>query len=339
MIWINAGATFGIAALLTAIATSLAIRVAVSFGLVSYPNRIVPQHTRPVAHSGGLALALGATTTWVSLKLGPVPLQQQLKPSQALLVGSILFLLIGFCDDLLKLAPLSKFALQFAGAIISVFLGVAAPLGNKTIPGWAFSCFWILATVNATNLTDVCDGLLASLSLLAFLFFAALNFAQSGLAVLLAGACFGFLIFNRPPARIFLGDTGSHLLGFLLAFFTLSEVARRPHFSTWVAMVLVLAVPLFETTFLIFVRTRKRLPFWRGSPDHFSLRMQAAGLSRIQTDSIAMAIMALLCVIAWLVLRNPPWPQEILLSVTGLLVLGVWWRLLLRYEARTGGAV
>jgi UDP-GlcNAc:undecaprenyl-phosphate GlcNAc-1-phosphate transferase len=110
------------------------------------------------------------------------------------------------------------------------------------------------------------------------------------------------------------------------------EVSARNHFSTYAAVVLISAVPLFEMTFLVVMRTRKRLPFWRGSPDHFSLRMQAAGLSRLKTDLIAWTLMALFCGIARVLLLNPRWRQQIFLITAAAFVLAVCWWFLARYE-------
>jgi UDP-GlcNAc:undecaprenyl-phosphate GlcNAc-1-phosphate transferase len=331
MAWIETGVAFGVSLVLGTIGTQVSKTLAVSLGIISHPNPIVPQHKVAIAYLGGLGIALGAIASWVLLQtLGPP--YRQWQPGTGLIVGSILFLAVGICDDLLRLRPTSKIILQTMAALISASLGVSVALPSGKVSSIALSCLWMVGIVNAANLIDVCDGLLAGLSLVAFIFFAVLNSATSYIAILLAGTCLGFLVFNLPPARIFLGDAGSHLLGFLLAFCTLSEAAAHPSFSTYAAMALILGVPLFEMIFLIVVRTRKRLPFWRGSPDHFALRMQAAGLSRLQTNLIAAAIMVLFCGIAWALLRHPSRLEQALLIAIAGVIAGTWWCFLLRHE-------
>jgi UDP-GlcNAc:undecaprenyl-phosphate/decaprenyl-phosphate GlcNAc-1-phosphate transferase len=334
MSWINVCTGFVVSALLGIIATRAAIAVALSYGIMSHPNRIVPQHRTAVAYLGGLAVAVGTAASLVVLQaLRWMPTYPLPQPFLGLIVGSVLFLLLGLYDDLFSLRPAPKMVLQVSAAIIATLLGMAM-LPGKTLAGFVLSCIWIVGMVNAANLTDVCDGLLTGLSLLAFLFFGLFGSGNRFIAIVLVGACFGFLVFNRPPARIFLGDAGSHLLGFLLAFFSMSEVSARNHFSTYAAVALISAVPLFEMTFLVVMRTRKRLPFWRGSPDHFSLRMQAAGLSRLQTDLIAWTFMALFCGIARALLLNPRWRQQLFLITAAAFVLTVCWWFLARHEVQ-----
>jgi UDP-GlcNAc:undecaprenyl-phosphate GlcNAc-1-phosphate transferase len=303
---------------------------------MNYPNGIVPQHKTAVAYLGGFGVALGAFASFglfqILTVLGRVPGDRLRQFPWALTMGSALFLLLGLYDDLVVLRPAPKFALQILAACAAMFAGVTPRLTGIAILDVALSCAWIVVVVNAVNVTDVCDGLVAGLSLLAFLFLSFLGPEHRFVDIILAGACLGFLVFNRPPARIYLGDAGSHLLGFLLAFLTLGEVSARARLSAYVAMALVAGVPLFEVTFLAAVRTRKRLPFWQGSPDHFSLRLQAAGLSRGQTDLLAWAVMVLLCAFARLLLMDPPWPQQAAAIMAPVLILSQCWRLLLRYE-------
>lgn len=337
MSWISAVIALGVSALLGMIATRLSIPLAFRLGLVSHPNRIVPQHNATVACFGGVSIAAAALAGWGLFQAtGLLTFNQQLPPG--LIVGGILFLLVGVGDDIFAFRPGLKLALQLSAAMIAVIVGLGVPLPHKVIPAFSLSCLWIVGIVNAANLTDVCDGLLPGLSLLAFLFFGFWGSGSTLIPLVLAGACAGFLAFNRPPARIFLGDAGSHLLGSLLAFFTLSEATAHLRLSACLAMILVAGVPLFEMLFLIVVRARKRIPFWKGSPDHFSLRLQAAGFSRAQTDLIAMTVMAVFCGIAWMLLRDPPLSQQAaLVSAATLIVTFSWW-FLLQHEVGLAGA-
>ena len=137
---------------------------------------------------------------------------------------------------------------------------------------------------------------------------------------------------NLPPARIFLGEAGSQVIGFLLAWFTVKGVPQNPHPSDFAAMLFVVGVPLFELTFLIAIRIRKGVPVWRGSSDHLALRLQAAGLSKWQTDLIVWSFGIALCTVAWSLLQALPATVHLAIIGTSLCLLGLCWRLLLRWE-------
>jgi UDP-GlcNAc:undecaprenyl-phosphate GlcNAc-1-phosphate transferase len=340
MSWESMWVGFAVSVMLGLVATRLSMACARRFGVMNYPNGIVPQHKIAVAYLGGFGVALGAFAALgvfqILTVLGWVPVDRLRQFPWGLTIGSALFLVLGLYDDLSVLRPAPKLALQLFAACAAMLAGTTPRLTGNAICDLALSCAWIVVVVNAVNVTDVCDGLVAGLSLLAFLFLSCLGPEHRFVDIILAGACLGFLVFNRPPARIFLGDAGSHLLGFLLAFLTLREVSTHARMSAYAAMILVAGVPLFEMTFLATVRTRKHLPFWQGSPDHFSLRLQAAGFSRGQTDLIAWSVMVLLCGFAWALLLDPPWPQQAVLITAPVLLLAVCWRLLLRYNVRGG---
>jgi UDP-GlcNAc:undecaprenyl-phosphate GlcNAc-1-phosphate transferase len=267
--------------------TFVARAVARRLGIMNAPNPLVPQHVRPVAYLGGVGVALGVGAGFAAAAaLGrPVPL--------GYVVPALLYLVLGLVDDLRILTPAAKFGLQSLIAALAVGLGVRAPLTGIAMLDAGISWLWIVTVVNAFNLTDVCDGLVASLSAVMFAALGLLDPAQAGIAWIVAASALGFLAWNRPPASIFLGDSGSHLLGFLAGALALSAPRGDvPPVLLWLAGGMILGVPLFEVLFVSLVRMRKGLPWWRGSSDHFSLRLQAAGLSRARTDGVACAVAA-----------------------------------------------
>jgi UDP-GlcNAc:undecaprenyl-phosphate GlcNAc-1-phosphate transferase len=164
----------------------------------------------------------------------------------------------------------------------------------------------------------VCDGLVAGLAVIALALVGASG-AQGALPWITIGACLGFLAFNRPPASIFLGDGGSLLLGFLVAAALIPTgrlAGATPWAATWPAIwptiwkdvaaaLLATGVLLFEAVLLVHSRVRKGIPWWRGSPDHFSLRLQAHGFTRLQTDAIAWGAATGMCAVAFLLPRLP----------------------------------
>lgn len=297
----------------TWVARSLALRL----GFVSHPNPIVPQHTEPVAYLGGAGIAVAIVIALLSGAKTIVPL--------FIWLPALLFLALGVADDLRPFSAAKKLLLQSAVAMLAVILGFRADVSGIAILD-AFAAFlWIIALVNAVNVTDVCDGLVAGVSVPLFLALALLNPTRAPLALAVAGACVGFLFFNRPPATIFLGDGGSHLLGFLAA--TLTPLSSR----SFPAALLVMGVFLFELLFLVFVRTRKGLRWWLGSRDHFALRLQAAGLSKVQTDLVAIAAGIGVAAMAVAAAEAEPHVKIALLALAAVFAL-IAGRLLLRWE-------
>lgn len=266
--------------------------------MMNFPNPIVPQHIKPTPYLGGLAVAMGAVAGLfmmdalanISEIRSATPMLLS-KPTALLAAGGAGFLILGLLDDAVGLTPFVKLGIQFVLTII--ILGLGWVLDGETGSLWllALNAIWIVGIVNAVNFTDVCDGLVAGLCCIALGIIALKGDTHTTLALALAGATVGFMIFNFPPASIFLGDAGSHFLGFTLAAMTMPTdilVSDRPFFG-----LLLLAVFIFELIFITRMRVKKGLKWWRGSPDHFSLRMQAAGFSKTKTIVIAWTSAAL----------------------------------------------
>lgn len=326
---------FACAAAAGACCTWAVRRFALGRGFVSHPNPIVPQHRKPVAYLGGLGVFLGAAATALAF-MSPLVVGSRMAsplPSPSLILPAALFLALGMIDDLWVLSPGAKFMAQGLTAAIAVAMGLVYPLTGYRLVDGAVSFLWICSLANAFNLIDVCDGLAAGLGAILLVFLAHLNAQQAGPALLLAGACVGFLVFNWPPASVFLGDAGSHLLGFAVAAIALTPPKNSVHWPYPAQAVLVAGVPLFEMVFLIVIRQRKGLPWWKGSPDHFSLRLQAAGLTRIQTDAVAWTAAVLSCLAAWALMRTGLGGQLAIL-IAALVALTAAGLLLLRWEVK-----
>jgi UDP-GlcNAc:undecaprenyl-phosphate/decaprenyl-phosphate GlcNAc-1-phosphate transferase len=275
-----------IAGFVCGLAFSFVVRaLALRFGIVNHPNPIVPQHVTAVAYLGGVAVYLGmaggiAFVAWQGWSL----------PGWALAAPATLFCLLGAYDDLRPLRAFQKLALQVCIAGLAAWLGLRVPISGIGIVDASLAALWIVVCVNAFNLTDVCDGLVTGL---AAAFFFVWLIAMPGSAILAAislGACLGFMPFNLPRASMFLGDAGSHLLGFVVAAVALGAPSRG--FAIAPELILLAFVPLFELVFLCVVRIRKGLKWYQGSPDHFALRLQAAGWSRWHVDVVAWSLMA-----------------------------------------------
>lgn len=269
----------------------LAERLAEATGFVAKPNPLVTQHVRPVAYLGGLAVLAGLAC---GMAIAGRPL-----PAGYLVAGIALFTLLGVVDDARPFQPGAKFMLQSAIATVTVVMGLRADLTGIPLVDDALVVVLAVTLVNAVNFTDVCDGLVASLGIVtlgAAVF--VLHPANTSICLAGSGACAGFLLRNRPPARIFLGDAGSHLLGFLMAAVWVDAIASGGAHNI-IRGTLVYGVFLFELLFITAVRIWKGLPWWRGSPDHFSLRLQVAGWSRGSLDTVAALSTVGLSFIGW----------------------------------------
>jgi UDP-GlcNAc:undecaprenyl-phosphate GlcNAc-1-phosphate transferase len=207
----------------------------------------------------------------------------------AIAAGAIAITILGWLDDKHELKPLPKFIGQFA---IALLVAIACKRITLFVPNVAFSyvitVLWLLTVMNAFNFMDNMNGLCAGVGAIGGFLFALIAAADGEYLVALAGflicgALVGFLPWNFPNARSFLGDAGSQLVGYLLAV-----VAILPHFYTRqnpnrlavLSPLLVLAVPLIDVAQVVILRTLNRKPFWIGDTNHLSHRLTRAGLSR-----------------------------------------------------------
>jgi UDP-GlcNAc:undecaprenyl-phosphate GlcNAc-1-phosphate transferase len=216
-----------------------------------------------------------------------------------ILMGALLFLGLGLLDDIVELAPSSKITCQLLLGSACVGLGLTARVSEWSAMNGILALVWILVVVNAVNLIDVSDGVAAGLIVVALVTFSFLEPAASPFFLAVAGTCFGFLLFNTPPASVLLGDAGTHFLGFVLAAGALETTGGAHPWHAQVSSTLVLGVPLFELFFVVAVRVRKGLRWWEKSPDHIAFRLHAAGLSRWQAVTLAWAAGAALGVAGW----------------------------------------
>jgi UDP-GlcNAc:undecaprenyl-phosphate GlcNAc-1-phosphate transferase len=191
----------------------------------------------------------------------------------------VLVFAVGAVDDLVRLSPLAKFAGQSLAAVL--FLSFVSPgtWGGDlylAIGWWAFPVWylWIVGTTNSLNLLDNMDGLTPSVGAVAAVGFAWLGQGADWGLVPLAGALAAFLCFNLPPARVYLGDSGSHLVGFSLAVLPLYGMSLN---RCWIP-VLVLGVPLIDTLFVSLTRIIRGASPFQGGKDHLSHRLRRKGV-------------------------------------------------------------
>lgn len=252
---------------------------AVRFGFVAKP-KLDRWHKKPTAMLGGAAIFL--TTALMYLFFVP-----RTPDSLVIFAASAFLFLVGLLDDLLNIKPYQKLIGQLIGASIIVGFGLKLPLtGFEIIDIW-LTVFWLVGITNAINLLDNMDGLAAGISAIAAISLA-VGFWTNGqtdellLAIAFIAALVGFLVYNFNPASIFMGDCGSMFVGFLLSSSVLLNQTggrSRGIFTILAVPVLILFVPIFDTTFVTILRKIWGRKASQGGRDHTSHRLVALGLS------------------------------------------------------------
>lgn len=238
-------------------------------------------HAVPTPLLGGLAIYGAFVIALLLFRNWP----QYIVELGAILTGATGLAIVGMIDDKIGLSPWTKFPAQFLAAGVVMLAGIRIDLTFVPAIDSALTVLWIVGLINAINFMDNMDGLAAGVSAIAafFLFILAASQGQelvSTLAAALCGSAIGFLIYNFNPATTFMGDTGSLVLGFLLAVLGIKlRFAGQPKEITWMIPILVLALPIFDTTLVFFTRIREKRSPVRGGKDHTSHRLRLLGLS------------------------------------------------------------
>jgi UDP-GlcNAc:undecaprenyl-phosphate GlcNAc-1-phosphate transferase len=291
------------------IGTAAMIRLAPKWGLVAHPGerRI---HVKPTPMGGGIAIFLGI---WLPILAGVVlalyldasgrtlAFWRDLNPHLsgvaglaprlgAIFAGAVVIFLLGLADDLWRLSPWLRLAVEALVALGLVYFGIKVSLfTDSRIICAAVTVLWIVGLINAFNMLDNMDGLSAGVAAIIALFFCIVA-VQTGhyfIAAFLCcviGSLLGFLLFNFPPAGIFMGDCGSTLIGYMLSVMTVEFTFFQP--ERWafpvVLPLMVFGVPLFDMITVVWIRLRAgRSPF-QGDTNHFSHRLLALGMTHRQ---------------------------------------------------------
>jgi UDP-GlcNAc:undecaprenyl-phosphate GlcNAc-1-phosphate transferase len=261
--------------------TPIARRLAEHTGVVAKPGgyRV---HTGSIPLLGGVAI-YGAFLIALILFADRFFIPQLV----SILVGATMVSFLGIVDDRIGLRVWTKLIGQILGALILIITGVSIDLFPFPVLNAAVTLFWIVGITNAMNLLDNMDGLSGGVAAVAaafFLLISALNgqYLVGSLSAAILGAALGFLIYNFNPASIFMGDTGSLFLGFILAAIGIKlRFIDHPVAYTWFIPILVLGLPIFDTTLVFISRLRRGLnPLTSPGTDHLSHRLVARGFTR-----------------------------------------------------------
>jgi UDP-GlcNAc:undecaprenyl-phosphate GlcNAc-1-phosphate transferase len=321
---------FSIALLVAVLATPFSIFLARCWGAIDYPGgrRI---HQEPIPRLGGLAIY---AAFWLAVMLT----QRWENQYWGLFLGSTVIFLVGVWDDIKGIRPLIKFFGQILAAVILVFYGFSfsfqslpffAKISNLGIYGvylGAFlTVFWVVGLVNTINISDGLDGLAAGICFGAalLLFWSAHRTGQipsSFLTLALAGATLGFLFYNFHPAHVFMGDSGSMFLGYLIGGISIMGLLKTATVLGLVFPLLVLAMPLTDMVFAIIRRKWKGLSIAKADRGHLHHRLLDAGLSQ-RSAVFLLYVMSACFGIAAVLLAEGYWLQGLVLFLAELVLL------------------
>jgi UDP-GlcNAc:undecaprenyl-phosphate GlcNAc-1-phosphate transferase len=294
--------------LVALVLTPLMRLVAHRSGIVDMPDGRLKTHARPRAYLGGVAVYIALIAALVIVGRH---CEWRGREVIGVMLGATLLTFFGVMDDILRLRYAAKFLGQVIVALIVIRFGIRLQLAF--LPGWAnmaLTVLWMVGMTNAMNILDVVDGLAASVAAAAAAAFFAVAVIthQPAIAVFslaVCGAALGFLPFNWNPATIFLGDAGSMLLGFLLASLAIWESYSQISTVAFVSPLIILGVPIFETFFVMAMRAKRKKSVFKGSRDHYALRMTASGTPPRIVALVSGAACTFLAACAVLVLRAP----------------------------------
>jgi UDP-GlcNAc:undecaprenyl-phosphate GlcNAc-1-phosphate transferase len=255
-------------------------------------------HEQPTPTFGGIGIFAGFVMgVLAAVAVGAIDWSSELA---GILAGVALLFVAGLVDDLRHLRPLAKLAAQVGAAVIVIASGLTVEIVSNDVLAWGIGILWLVGITNAFNLLDNMDGLAATLAAIACAYFAIDAMTQHPndtvlvIALSLGLACVGFLPFNLRPGRsaaVFMGDSGSQVLGFGLAALALASswTVAGTTVATVLLPLLILAVPILDTTLVTTIRLAQRRPVTKGGRDHSSHRLVYYGLS----ESKAVLLLAL----------------------------------------------
>ena len=291
---------FVLALILTPLVRAFARRT----GMVAVP-KTDRWHKKPTAMLGGVGIWLTVILAYFLF----IPLTVY---GPVILLASTFLFLVGLVDDVLHIKPYQKLIGQILGSAFVVYYGLSLPWTGSVLLNMALAIFWLIGITNAINLLDNMDGLASGIAIIAAGFLA-LSFVNTGqfnealIMLLFAGALLGFLMYNSNPASIFMGDCGSMFVGFFLASSALINVSggrSRSFLPVLAVPILVLFIPIFDTTFVTVLRKLSGRAASQGGRDHTSHRLVALGMSERHAVWMLYGFAALSGVLAILVQRE-----------------------------------
>jgi UDP-GlcNAc:undecaprenyl-phosphate GlcNAc-1-phosphate transferase len=302
-------------------------KIALSKQILDRPSSSHKSHSKPIPYLGGVAILIGViSVSYLALLLNSS------KPSEFLLATSLLVPavamgVIGLLDDLKNLAPFPRFIGQtISGIAVATILvindSVANPTGS-TFFDVLITVLWIVGICNSINFFDNLDGGAAGATAITSIFLTYLaasngQFFIAALSAVVSGATLGFLIWNRSPAKIYMGDAGALFLGVLVATLTIRlDPITQTRTGSLATPILLLAIPILDTSVAVLSRIYRGISPFQGGKDHLSHRLIRAGISR-RTAAVILWLLSILFGTIALALTLIPSEAEIILVITAL---------------------
>jgi len=303
----------------------LSIRIAHKLNLIDQPGSAPhKQHRAPKPLAGGIALALTLSAGLLASGLWREP------EVRAIFFPALIVFGIGLWDDARGFSATVKFSAQILATVLLMISGIYIQVFSSFSfstgwPEWlrsglnyGLTLLWVTGITNALNLVDSMDGLAVGLGGLAFGFFTLVTIDSqqwfiAHLNALIVGVCLGLYFLNVSPARLFLGDSGTQTLGFILAAVAiLYEPPATDQASSWFVPILLLGVPIFDTMLVLFSRLRHGRHFYKGGLDHTYHRLVAWGLDANRAVLIMQIAALLLGCAAFVALSLSPLPANMI---------------------------
>ena len=334
--WIKMLLAFAVSLLVAYVMTPPVKRFAEKVGAIDVPKDNRRVHDHPIPRMGGLAIFIGFVLSLIFF----VPMSTKVL---GLLVGSVIIAVMGGVDDIVSLNPWVKLAGQIVAALVAIRCGLVFDvISNPNIfaeetyieIGWLsipLTMLWIVGCTNAVNLIDGLDGLAVGVSAISSLtmLIVSLFVSEPVVSIILAaltGACLGFMPYNLNPAKIFMGDVGSQLLGFVLSTASIMGLFKLHAIITFFVPLLALALPLADTIFAFFRRILHGQSPFKADKGHFHHRLLAMGLNQKQVVAVLYGISAVLGLLAVLMAGDSMAVKIICLVAAFIISLVIWFK-------------
>lgn len=325
---------FVISCALVGLLTPLMRKIALAQGILDRPNSSHKSHKSPVPYLGGVAIIIGVViVSYIALAFSKLT-WNNFWLATSVLAPAVFMGLIGLWDDLKNLNPLPRFIGQsVAGVIVAVFLVVNENIGNPTGIIWldiGITVLWIVGICNSINFFDNLDGgasgtLAISAITLTYLAIIGDQYFIAALSIVIAGATLGFLIWNKAPARIYMGDAGALFLGIIFATLTVRfKPTTNSLVSSFAIPIALIAVPILDTTVAVTSRLHRRVSPFHGGKDHLSHRLLNLGISKNSTSIVLWSLTLIFGILAVIMTSENKFYENTAVSVAILLWISLY---------------
>ncbi|MFN0116958.1 MAG: MraY family glycosyltransferase [Elusimicrobiota bacterium] len=326
---------------LSLVFTPLARLIAIKLNIFDHPISSVKTHKKPTPYLGGLAIFCAFFFSLFLIRLFTEFPSGTLRTIRGIIFGSLFILMLGLIDDV-KYTGLhyrTKFLFQIFAAFLVIIFGVNIQFIKPFWLGHLLTLLWIVGITNAFNLIDIMDGLASGVVIvvsLAFLFISLpteaiyVNFSSAALA----GACLGFIPYNLSQKyKLFMGDTGSLVLGFICASLSMGTSYGDKTEIAVFAPLLLLAIPIYDTLLVFYLRIRKGKSPFLGSKDHFPLRLEQLGWSRSNILIFILTLNSVFCLFAFFITQTNVF-LNVFFYLIALVILSLLTRYVLKVEVK-----